>query len=143
MISSSSGEGSFSAFGDKERSTLSSSSTIRFFFLRDTMGTSSSAGADLAPLGLPLFEADKVFAVQAAREAEGVGTKKTSKGKTDRPPAGKGGKKDDKGGGEAKPKASKASATGRAENRRVEIMINQVSASPDDSTEVREMNLSR
>ena len=39
---------------------------------RATMGTSSSAGADLAPLGLPLFEADKVFAVQAAREAGGA-----------------------------------------------------------------------
>ena len=38
---------------------------------RATMGTSSSAGADLTPLGLPLFEADKVFAVQAAREAGG------------------------------------------------------------------------
>ena len=45
--------------------------------------------------------------------------------------------------GEAKPKASNASATGRAENRSVEIMINQVSAATDDSTEVREMNLSR
>ena len=39
---------------------------------RATMGTSSSAGADLTPLGLPLFEADKVFAVQAAREAGGA-----------------------------------------------------------------------
>mmetsp|Transcript_1170 Transcript_1170/g.2631 ORF Transcript_1170/g.2631 Transcript_1170/m.2631 type:complete len:234 (+) Transcript_1170:512-1213(+) len=47
MISSSSGEGSFSAFGDKDRSTLSSSSTIRFFFLRDTMGTSSSSSSAL------------------------------------------------------------------------------------------------
>jgi len=48
-----------------------------------------------------------------------------------------------RGWGEAKPKASNASATGRAENRRVEIMINQVSAAPDDGTEVRQVNLSR
>ncbi len=47
MISSSSGLGSFSAFGDSDKSTLSSSSTMRFFFLRDTMGTSSSSSSIL------------------------------------------------------------------------------------------------
>ena len=42
------------------------------------MGTSPRA-VDLAPLGVPLFEADKVFAVQAAR---GSWSKKSSGGRS-------------------------------------------------------------